>query len=179
MAFNPDGSLVTFYSNLGELETFGGELTILAKPFNNFIVELSGTYQETTDKREGYEDIEVAYSPKLLGHLKASYYTDAFALSLIGRYVDEMLPHWDVELGGRIGEKVDSYFLLDGNLRINNLFGKGYYLNFRVNNMLDTEYLYPTNVNNNLWADLGVIGRGLGRTFLVTIGKRFVPMPLP
>lgn len=170
--FNFDAGYQSFYSNGGEIETFGGELTVLARPFKNFVLDLSGTYQKSEDKRPGFKDIDVEYSPDLLLHLKASYnFGKNATLALTGRYVGEMYPHYDDEAGVRIGEKTDSYFVMGANLRINNLFNKGYFINLRVKNLFDTEYLYPTMPSNNLIVDLGTIGRGIGRAFLVTFGK--------
>jgi outer membrane receptor protein involved in Fe transport len=172
--FDSTGTLITYYGNGGELETIGAEVSLLTKPFKNFLLELSGTYQNTKDKREDFKDIDVAYSPNLLIHLKASYrFGQNVTLALMGRYVDEMEPSWDTESGERIGKTVDSHFTLDANLRLNNLFKKGFYINARVTNLFDTDYLYPANENNNLWADIGVIGRGLGRAFIITLGKKW------
>lgn len=166
------GELVSIYGNGGELETIGGELSVMAKPIENFTLDLSGTYQKTKDKTEGFEDIDVAYSPNLIAHLKASYkFGENVIFAVVARYVDEMEPAWDVVEDARIGQKVDSHFILDSSIRI--MFGDGYFLSIKGTNLFDTEYLYPTNINNNLWADLGTIGRGLSRTFMVTLGKKW------
>jgi outer membrane receptor protein involved in Fe transport len=175
IGIDSSGAFYTFYSNQGHLRTTGVEFTLKAMPFENFLLDLSGTYQKTKDQREGFGDIDVSYSPNLLLHLKASYkFGKHVTFAMTGRYVDKMYPHFDdIDLGARIGAEVDGYFTLDANLRIDNLFGKGYYINARCTNLFDTDFLYPTNVNNSVWADLGTIGRGLGRAFLVTFGVKW------
>ena len=172
-----DGTLITYYGNGGELETYGSELSLRTK-IKSFDFEVSGTYQKTKDKSEGMADIDVAYSPKLIAHVKASYkFGQSVILGFTGRYVDKMFPKWDISTESRIGLEVPSHFIADANLRIENLFksgfGKGLFLNARCTNLSNYDYLYPTNENNNFWADKGVIGRGLSRMFTVTIGKKF------
>jgi outer membrane receptor protein involved in Fe transport len=174
--FDPEGNLIFYNTNEGRLSTTGAELTLQYRS-EKFWLEASGVYQKSKDDRPGFEDLDVEYSPQLLGYFKASYSFDFGAvLSVNARYVDKMETQWDVELGGRIGLPVDSHFLMDANLRFNNLFEKGLFLNFRVTNLFDTEYLFPT-VGDASWADQGIIGRG--RTFLVTMGYRFIPVPMP
>jgi outer membrane receptor protein involved in Fe transport len=177
------GQFIFYNTNEGRLTTTGAELTLQYKS-DKFWLEVSGVYQKTKDDSPGFEDLDAGYSPQLLGYFKASYSFDFGAvLSVNARYIDKMETQWDVSLpnpdgtfGGRIGLPVDSHFIVDANLRFNNLFDQGLFLNFRVNNLLDTEYLFPT-VGDSSWADQGIIGRG--RTFLVTMGYRFIPMPMP
>lgn len=169
------GSLTTFFHNGGELVTDGAEFSIQAKPFEKLLTELSLTYQNTEDRRDGFEDIEVAYSPHFLGYAKVSYqFTEKISFALTGTYVDEMETEWDVRLnnfaGGRVGRAVDGYYLLGANLRIDNLFGTGCYFNIRGSNILDEEYYYPTYVNNT-WADRGTLGEPL--QVLATLGMKF------
>jgi outer membrane receptor protein involved in Fe transport len=171
---------VYYNSNVGEMTTTGAELTLTARPSESFQLELSGTYQDTKDQRPGLEDIEVGYSPKLLGYAKASLFLNKdISIAVNGTYVDEMYAYYDDTLDppARLGEKVDSYFLLGANLRIRNLFGTGMFLNIRGSNLLDTEIHYPATSNNNQFAPLGTIGRGV--SFLTTLGFRFIPIPQP
>ncbi|MDM8523887.1 TonB-dependent receptor [Desulfococcaceae bacterium HSG8] len=184
--FDDQGTYHSFSSNAGEMVTNGMEFSVLFSSLHNFRMELSGTYQKTEDKRKGLGDIDVAYSPKLLGYAKASYAFDMGKtgngiFSLTANYIDEMEPYWDntprdtddpdSPAKGRVGRKVDSYFLLGCNMRINNLFGRqGLYLNIRGSNLLDEDILYPAGTNN-AWADKGSIGPG--RSFLASIGWKF------
>jgi outer membrane receptor protein involved in Fe transport len=174
------GEYTSYQANVGEMTTNGLELTLTAKPAKKLNLELSGTYQDTTDKRTGIiEELEPGYSPNFLGYIKASYFfTSQISLAVTGNYVDEMLPYYDHTpenpdgtRGRRLGEKVDAYFLLGANLRIRDMFGTGLYLNIRGSNLLDQEIRYPTTSNNSNFATKGTIGRGL--SFLLTLGYRF------
>ncbi|UCH94611.1 MAG: outer membrane beta-barrel protein [Candidatus Aminicenantes bacterium] len=177
--FDDEGNYATWSENAGKIITYGMELTQIAEPIDNFRIELSGTFQETKDKREDFKDIPVAYSPKFLGYFKASYRTEWFTLALTGNYVGAMESFWDrakpdpdgvIRSGGRIGEKVDDYFVLGANLRLRDLFIDGLFLNIKCSNLLDEEIRYPTFTNNE-WINKGTIG--IRRTFLVTLGYKF------
>ena len=166
-------------SNAGKMVTNGIEVCLTAKPIENFKLELSGTYQNTDDKRKNYENIDVAYSPNFLGYLKASYRTDTFSLAVTGNYVGSMETFWDETLGdpnvepisgARIGDSVDGYFELCANLRFEDLFLRGLYLNLKCSNILDAEIRYPT-FTNNPYFDRGTLG--MGRSFLLTLGYKF------
>lgn len=170
------GDTLTAYStNGGKLTTNGAECSVMLKPFEKFSTEISLTYQVTDDHRDGFADIEVAYSPHLLGYAKMAYaFTEDITFALTGTYVDDMETEWDIRLnqytGGRIGKSVDQHFLLGANLRVNDIFDQGYFLNIRGSNIFDKEFYYPTYVNNT-WADKGTLGEPM--QFLITIGKKF------
>jgi outer membrane receptor protein involved in Fe transport len=176
--FPVSGALVSYFANVGNINTTGAELTLQASPSDDFQLELSGTYQDTTDKREGFEDIDVGYAPKFLGYFKASYFFTAdISLAVTGNYVGEMESYYDDTLSppARLGAPVDGYFLLGANLRIRDLFKKGLFLNFRVSNVLNQEFFYPATANSNLYIDKGYLGKGV--SFLATMGWRFQPRP--
>jgi len=173
----PDNTYQTWSGNAGKMQTRGMEITVNAEPIDNFRLELSGSFQETKDKRDAYKNIEVANSPKFLGYLKASYVAHKFSISLTGNYVDEMESYWDETIknpdntfGNRVGDRVKAYLLLSSNIRINDLFLDGLYLNFKCSNLFDKKFFYPAFTNNS-WLDKGTIG--IGRTFLLTLGYRF------
>ncbi|MDM8565728.1 TonB-dependent receptor [Candidatus Halobeggiatoa sp. HSG11] len=184
--FDDQGTYHSFSSNAGEMVTNGIEISTLFSMFQHFRLELSGTYQKTENQMEGFKDIDVAYSPNLLAYAKASYAVNMGKIgngifSMTVNYVDEMEPYWDNSpqdtddpnspVKGRVGEKVDSYFLLGCNMRLDNLFGKrGLYLNIRGSNLFDKDVMYPAGTNN-AWADKGTIGPG--RRFLANIGWKF------
>ncbi|MFC1853619.1 TonB-dependent receptor [candidate division CSSED10-310 bacterium] len=174
------GEYKSWSSNAGKMITNGAELTLHVRPVDNLNIELSVTYEKTED--EINEDIAVPYSPQVLGYFKVSYsYDSKFNLSMTGRYVDEMETYWDITPQdasdpdsaekGRIGERVDSYFTMDANLRYNNLLMDGLYVNLRASNLLDQEIRYPTTTFNNRWADKGTIGQD--RTFMLSLGFKF------
>lgn len=167
----------TWSDNGGRMVTTGVELTLNAEPFNDFRMELNGTFQGTDNKRTRFENINVAYSPKLLGYLKAAYRGYGFRVAVIGNYVGRMETHWDHTIknpddsfGARIGEKVGGYFVLGANLRLDDLFIDGLYLNIKCLNLLDEKIRYPTTTIND-WLDKGTIG--MGRSFLVSVGYKF------
>ncbi|MCP4219034.1 MAG: TonB-dependent receptor [bacterium] len=171
--FVVDGVVIASNANVGKMTTNGVELMVTAFPFDNFKLQVSGTYQDTVDKREKYTNIEPGYSPKFLGYLKASYFiNEDISFGLTGKYVDGMESYYDFTQSPavRIGGKVPGYFLLGANIRVRDIFRKGLYVNFRCSNLFDQEVVYPT-TSNNAWADRGTIGHG--RTFLLTVGVEF------
>ena len=162
--------------NSGELRTVGCEVTLTLKPAAHFQMELSGTIQKTEDQRSGFNQIEVAYSPRKLGYFKAAWQmTRRMTFSLLGRYVGAMHALWDENaqggLGGRIAETVDSYVTLGANLRINNILPGGYFFNLNGSNLLNAEYLFPSYTFNATFAEKGMAG--YGRMIQATLGKRF------
>jgi outer membrane cobalamin receptor len=166
----------SYFANVGNVNTTGAELTLQASPTDDFQFELSGTYQDTKDKREGFEDIDVGYAPKFLGYIKASYFfTKDISIAVTGNYVGEMESYYDDTLTppARLGAPVDGYFLLGANLRIRNLFEKGLFLNLRVSNVLNQEFYYPSTANSNVYINNGYLGKGV--SFLATMGWRFQP----
>jgi outer membrane receptor protein involved in Fe transport len=170
------GQYISAFGNVGEITTTGAEITVTAKPSKSFQLELSGTYQDTKDKRTGLKDIDVGYAPKLLGYIKAALFLNKdISIAVDGIYVDEMYSFYDADAAAYLGQKVDGYFLLGANLRIRNLFGTGMFLNIRGSNLLNTEIHYPATSNNNLFAPLGTIEKGV--SILATLGFRFIPMP--
>jgi len=157
--------------NSGKYRTTGAELSIRTKPVHQLDLELSGTYQKTKDKRPGYENITVAYSPEFLGYIKSAFsFTKDIVLSANLRYIGPMETYWDKTISGRIASRVKEYFLVGANLRFDDLFKKGFYLNFACYNLFNKEYLFPTFTLNS-WADKGLIGNP--RLFMATFGKKF------
>ena len=174
--FDDEGNFIVPSTNEGERTSTGVEFGIQARPSQKFTLELNGMWQDSKDKTPGNEGLTVAYSPEVLGYLKASYaFTKDANLAVTGRYVGSMVSRWDPSrndgAGGRIGGDVDSYFILDSHLRFNNLFNKGYYLSFSASNVFGTDYLYPVVSTQQDWADIGFIGKN--RMFFVTLGKKF------
>jgi outer membrane receptor for ferrienterochelin and colicin len=172
------GNYESFSDNAVKMVTNGAELTINTEPIEYLRVELSGTYQDTKDKTQGYENIAAAYSPKFLGYLKASFLGVGFKISLTGTYVGPMETFWDKALQnpdgsigeGRIGDRVDGYFIMGANLRVDDLFVDGVFLNIKCSNLFDEDIRYPT-FTNNPWAARGTLG--FGRSFLVSLGYKF------
>jgi len=87
-------------------------------------------------------------------------------------YWDDTRPDADgiVRRGNRIGERTGDYFLLGANIRLEDLFMDGLYLDIRCSNLLNEDIRYPT-FTNNPWADRGTLGEG--RVFLISLGLKF------
>lgn len=174
-ALSPNGDYAAFYDNGGELVTNGTEWTLQAQPLPHLDFELGLTYQKTTDKTF---DIPVPYSPNWLGQLKGCYhFNDNTTLALTSYYVDDMETYFDPTLkntdgsyGRYIGDKTNGYFLTSANLRLNNIFGKGSFVNLHVYNLFDKEVRYPTLLTNT-WATKSTVGNG--RSWMFSVGYKF------
>jgi len=174
-----DKSIKTFSVNAGKMITNGIEFTIQTQPVESLLVELSASYQRTNDKREGFENISVEYSPHFLGYFKGSYkFNNNITFALIANFVDEMETHWKVDeinpdgtYGKRIGDRTDSFFTISTNLRVDDIVGKGFFFNLHCSNLLNEKYLFPTYTTNSNWMDKGAIGDPF--SVLLTLGRKF------
>ena len=162
-------SYISYFSNLGKMVTNGIELTIKIKPTDCILIDMSGTYQDTKDLN--HEAIDVAMSPQWLGYAKLSYQKNNLIVSTTARYVDSMKAYFDTNptVMARIGDNTQGYINLGANVRLNNFFHKGIYLNLHCSNLLDENIYYPT-FTNNAWATKGTLD--MSRSFLVTIGYK-------
>jgi len=173
--FDDEGNYSTWNENAGKMTTLGGEITISSEFIKNLKIEMSGIVQRTTDYSPGMKKIDLAYSPQLLGYLKAFYNYKNYSIGITGNYVSEMHTYYDQrpvnngngEVIGRIGMKSPAYSVFNINLRINNFIINNTFLSLRVTNILDTEIRYPT-FNNNDWMDKGTIG--YGQSILLNFG---------
>ena len=174
------GDYTTFSGNGGKLVTDGIEMTVQSRPIAALGVELSGTYQSTED--EDAADRTVAYSPNILGYMRALYSLSAkTSVALTGNYVDSVQPFYDItlvdpDLGvegeqkGRIGHSVEGYVTLGANLRTEDFYYPGVFINIRGSNLLDSTIRYPS-FTTNAWADKGTLGTG--RAVLATVGWKY------
>jgi outer membrane receptor for ferrienterochelin and colicin len=154
----------------GKMYTNGVEASLCVEPVDNLRAELSASYQVSKDRQEGYEDIGLGLSPRLLGYFKGAYkFPKNISLAVTGRYIDEMAAEW-LEPIGRLGETIDDYYVFDVNLRADNLFSAGLFASARVTNIFDQEIRYPTS-GSNVWADKGYLGPG--RSLAATVGWEF------
>jgi len=138
----------------GRFSTYGTELIISANLTDHWTGEAGITYQKTKNKND--PNLDVAYSPELLLHLKTFFYPG--------------IDNGDGTYGRRVGASVDGYVVLDANIRVENIFSN-LYLNLRTSNLQDTEIRYPNNGNNNTLLDEGTLGEGL--EIMATIGVSF------
>jgi len=178
------GVVKSYYANVGKMNTTGVELTLQARPLEQLSFEISATYQDTKEENRIDPITEVefevenppGYSPHFLGYFKTAYsFNSRISLAITGNYVGPMESYYDdaaiLENPGRLGRKVEGYFLLGANLRIKKLFKTGLYLDLRGSNLLDQKVYYPTTSNNYLFARKGTVGRGI--SFLLTLGWKF------
>ena len=175
LEINAFGNIREFDTQSGNISTTGVEF-IANKTFaKHFITEFGLSDQISKDKQN--QDLDVAYSPRILAHIKLSYSLKKHMISLVGRYVDSMLPYYDPttdngdgSYGARIGEKVAAYTVLDFNYRANNIY-KSMYLNLHVTNALNREIHYPNDPFNTEFLDRGPLGQG--RELMATLGWKF------
>jgi outer membrane receptor protein involved in Fe transport len=165
---------VTYQANVGKMVTNGIEFKFKYRKSMRLTGEISLTYQQTKDRRPGFEHIEPGYSPRFLGYIKGYILFNLdTSLGITGNYVGPMESYYDETLTPpkRLGDKVGGYFLLGANLRFMDIFDTKFFINMNVSNLLDQEIRYPTTSNNSGFAQKGTIGRG--RTFLLTLGYYF------
>ena len=177
-----DASLI-ISTNAGKVSTTGVEAGIYFKPISELQFDLSMTYQSSKNERTGFEDYDLAYSPNLLAYCKIAYdFSNNITLAATARYVDEMLAGlrddtFDVNnnpiiatedpLQGRFGYPVPSYFCVDANVLIRNIFDEGISLNAKVINLFDEDIYFPTTASNMNF-NKGTLGRE--RTFIIILG---------
>ncbi|MBU1101158.1 MAG: TonB-dependent receptor [Bacteroidetes bacterium] len=161
------GDYTSWNDNAGEMITNGLELTFKANLIKDLHIELSATFQNTTDERPEYKDYEVPYSPARLLYLKGWYnFSDDIRLGISGNYVDKMqtlvdmtLQNEDGSYGKRIGDESPPYFKVDANLSFQNIPFERIDLRIRVSNLFDSEIRYPT-YTNNPWMTKGALDYG-------------------
>ncbi|MCB4756613.1 MAG: TonB-dependent receptor plug domain-containing protein [Elusimicrobia bacterium] len=164
-------SLVLLSRNAGKQSTNGVEVGILSEPFQNVETEISGTFQESKDKAPGRTHITPGYAPRFLGYGKASYrFVPKASLSAVGRYVSKMEAAYDNNLNARLGPAMGPYFVMDVNLRLEDLLRMGSFISVRVSNIFNREIRYPV-TPSELWPDKGTLDRG--RELLVSLGYKF------
>jgi len=156
-------------NNTGELETFGGELQIIYKPLKNLMFDASFSLQKTTNK---LFNNDAAYSPNMLAYFKAIYtITNDIVFSVSSYSVGKMESQWDeapkdplhgdYTPKGRIYKPTPAYYNLGVNLRINNIFKRGFFFSIHVENILNADIYYaPTTVNKSYLAK-GTLDSGI------------------
>jgi hypothetical protein len=164
-----------YSANSGAYETWGFEGQVLFRPSKKIELDSRFILQKTIDLRDGYESIEVAYSPLLMGYFNASYRVlENFTIASNIRYIDKMQAAWETETtpenGERIGAESPANVLINLNLLYENLFHKNIYLGLKVGNLLGTDIRYPTTTSNT-WIDKGALTTG--RRFNLKLGIDF------
>lgn len=175
------GEWITYSANAGRMSTNGLEVGLIFEPVANLRFNLSGIFQDSKNEEAGYEDIGLGYSPGFLGYLKLSYrISKNVVLAFTGRYIGDMDTEWNNEPRdpdandwspkGRLGKSIDAYAVLNANVRVEDLFIKGLFINLNISNLLDEEVRFPA-TRSNAWADRGTLG--FGRTLLLSLGYKF------
>jgi outer membrane receptor for ferrienterochelin and colicin len=158
----------------GKLTTTGVEGSVIFRPIEEISINLSAMYQQSTDKTEGYEDVELNYSPKILGYGNITYRPfKNISANINFRYVDKMYPAYNITTegeGSRIGNTAPAYTVIGVNLRAENILKEGTFISFSVSNLLDTEIRYPVTRSQDYF-DKGTLG--YSRMFIVNAGYKF------
>ncbi|MFH1075882.1 MAG: TonB-dependent receptor [Pseudomonadota bacterium] len=165
-----DIAAVEEWSNEGEMATNGVEFQVQVRPLDSLVFDVAATYQDVEDKNN--EDQTTAYSPKLLGYVKTAYsITHDITLALIGNYVDEMESDLlQVSLAESYKTKVDSYFTMGLNLRVENIVWDDTFLNLHVANLLNEDIFYPP-TEHSMWARNGTLASGI--SCMATVGWNY------
>ncbi|MBN1117736.1 MAG: TonB-dependent receptor plug domain-containing protein [Bacteroidales bacterium] len=168
-----DTNYAIISQNSGKLKTTGIEGALKLRPGKNLEFNVSASYQLTKNQNEGYEDIEVGYTPRILAYFSlTNHFHYKTTASLYGYYVDEMQAAWnDSPTGGyRNSIKTPSYFVLNASLRVNDIKNTGIYSALHAFNLFNNEIMYPTDSMNE-WADLGI--SGMPRMIFISLGLKF------
>ncbi len=176
-----DDNLRAWWTNTGYMRTKGIELSIKSILLEDFVINFSGTYQNSKDISFNTAG---SYSPELILNMKIHYnINDNYIFSLIGNYTSSMKAYFDTKpifdndgnptgrYVGRTSDDVPAYTTFDFNFRWQAEYLKNFYLNANITNLFDTQILYPTFPRNNAWADKGTLG--YGRQFYFTLGYKF------
>lgn len=167
--FVVDSGVASSSTNSGVANTIGGELLLKADLSRKIRTELNVSLQKTNDISKGNQGIEFAFSPIVLGYLRATYMLSRkISIGLKGRYVDEMYAQWNPDLGERYGKKVPKYFVFDINTRYEPT--NKIHLSFYISNFLNQRIRYPSS-QYSTWTDLGMIG--YGRRLQFAFGYQF------
>jgi outer membrane receptor for ferrienterochelin and colicin len=182
-----NGEMKLINTNSGKLSTKGFEFSTDWKFAQRLGASLSLILQHSENRQKGYEKIELEYAPTSLAYSTISYrFYKTSTIALSGYYIGSMETYWrpdeitgttdtrtSLQLiadGSRIGEKSPAYFLLNLNVRLNDLFNKNIYCTLHVHNILGTDVKYPTTRSNDEF-EKGTFG--YYRYFTVGIGYNF------
>jgi len=168
-----DGRYVVVTNNSGKTKTVGLEAGFKLRALEKLELNASFSYQKTENQNEGFENIEMGYTPKLLAYYSAAYHiTNKINTSINGYYVGKMKTSWQgtPTEGNYVGNEVPAYFVLNYNLNFRNIQKTGIYTEIHVSNVLNSEIRYAVDPSNT-WADKGFLG--MTRWFEISIGYEF------
>lgn len=184
-----NGEMRLYNTNSGELSTLGLESSIQLKPNQRLCSTVSVVLQKSKNLQEGYEDIALEYAPSFLAYGTFSYraYRN-LSVGLSGYYVGSMDTYWHPDTrdannpadnrdpaqliadGARIGEASPGYFLMNANLRLNEIFHKNFFCSLYIHNLFNTEVRYPTTRSNDIF-ERGTLG--YNRYLMLNFGMHF------
>lgn len=159
----------SFYTN-------GAEFTVTSQILPTLKVQLSAAYQYTRLKNR--DDIIAPNTPEFLGYAKLSYQpVRDLTIGLSANYVAETQSDFEQVIknadgtttyGNRITEKAPDYLNIGLNIRAENIWKPGVFINVKISNLLDQDIRSPGPYS---WAGRGV--PGFGRRFLISTGIAF------
>ncbi len=172
-----NGVMTLINTNSGKLRTYGIEFSTDWKIVQRLSLSCSYIFQYSQNKQNGYDTIALEYAPKNLAYSTISYkFYKSSTIALSGYYIGSMETYWrpdkitGVTGGKRIGEKGPAYFLMNLNIRLNDLFKKDIFCTFHVHNLLNTTVKFPTTTSNDEF-EKGTFG--YSRYFTVGVGYNF------
>ncbi len=134
--------------SIGAVDTVGVEFILGAKFFNALKVDASVTLQDSENSRDGFEDIDLEYSPKVLAYLNFLYSVDdSLSVNFGGRYMSEVESLWvgPQDSGSRIGETTAGYFVWNFSANWDQAFDDNTLnLSLTIDNVFDKDYRLPT-----------------------------------
>lgn len=187
-----NGEMKLINTNSGKLSTHGLEFSTDWKFAQRFGASLSFILQYSENKQKGYENIKLEYAPRTLAYTTLSYrFYKSSTIALSGYYIGSMETYWRpdeisgvgddrtplqlIADGDRIGDKAPGYFLMNLNVRFNDILKKNIYCAFHVHNILNSDVKYPTTRSNDEF-EKGTFG--YSRYFTVGVGYNFGKTPL-
>jgi len=172
-----NGVMTLINTNSGKLRTYGIEFSTDWKIEQKLSLSCSYIFQYSQNKQKGYDTIDLEYAPKNLAYSTISYkFNKSSTIGLSGYYIGSMETYWrpdkitGVAGGSRIGEKAPAYFLMNLNIRLNDLFKKDIFCTFHVHNLLNTTVKFPTTTSNDEF-EKGTFG--YSRYFTIGVGYNF------
>jgi len=156
-------------SAIGDKITKGFEFAVTYKPNYNYEMTSSVTLQDTKHQtKDGSENFEPDFSPKVLGKIQMSYLQDKTRYSLLLDYISPMKAPIINGTDNRYGK--DSNHNINLGANINHKFNKNLSLNLNATNLLDRDNRIPAgstliNFSNGAFTK--------GREFLFTLKYKF------
>lgn len=148
-------------ASIGAVDTIGVEFTLGAKFFNTLKVDASVTLQDSENSRDGFEDIDLEYSPKVLAYLNFLYsVNDSLSVNVGSRYMSEVESLWvgPQDSGNRIGNTTPGYFVWSLSTNWDQVFDENTLnLSLTIDNLFDEDYRLPT-ASFLVYANAGIPG---------------------